>query len=285
MKQKKKYGNGVGILLDVLLGICISALFVAIQFGASVISARITNIVNPAARAVLQQVGDKYTSTGIADFNTFYSDYYSLLIPPTVVLELILVFLMAEKIAQYQKKPMVKPLSGYTAMFIIGCGVTLNYLISVPIDLTPSLKTLSDATTTYVQTMSVPSLLLFIGLLSPLAEELLFRKIMLGSMLKYGQIKALIISGLFFGIMHGNPFQFMYAFPLGIILGWIYIKSKGNITASFLFHAAINTSSVILEKFGMYWMNVVLVTAMIFAFCSWLRIDANRQKLPVVKEA
>lgn len=285
MGKKKKYGNVVGVLFDVFLGICISILFVAIQFGASVISARITNILNPAARAVLQQVGDKYTNTGIADFNTFYSDYYSLLIPPTVVLELILVFLIAEKIAQYQKRPMVKPLSVYMAMFIIGCGVTLNYLISVPIELTPSLKTLSDATTTYVQTMSVPSLLLFIGLLSPLAEELLFRKVMLGSMLKYGRIKALIISGLFFGIMHGNPFQFMYAFPLGIILGWIYVKSGENITASFLFHAAINTSSVILEKFGMHWMNIVLITTMIFAFCSWLRTDADRQKLPAVKEA
>jgi membrane protease YdiL (CAAX protease family) len=50
------------------------------------------------------------------------------------------------------------------------------------------------------------------GILAPVFEELIFRKLMLDRMLPCGEGQAILINGLLFGLFHSNLYQFFYIF-------------------------------------------------------------------------
>lgn len=78
------------------------------------------------------------------------------------------------------------------------------------------------------------------GVLAPLAEETLFRGVVYGQMKKAFNIPAaILISGLAFGLFHGNLVQFFYASALGIVLALVY-ELYGTILAPMLFHGIAN---------------------------------------------
>ena len=66
---------------------------------------------------------------------------------------------------------------------------------------------------------------IYIVLLAPIFEEYLFRKIICDRVVKYGQGMAIIMSGLMFGLFHGNFNQFFYAFSIGCFFAFIYVKT------------------------------------------------------------
>ena len=57
--------------------------------------------------------------------------------------------------------------------------------------------------------------------------------------MKYGERNAMMLSALMFGLFHMNLFQFFYAFGIGLIFAYIYIKSR-KIGYSIAFHMIIN---------------------------------------------
>lgn len=76
-------------------------------------------------------------------------------------------------------------------------------------------------------------------LIAPAMEELMFRKYLIDRMVPYGQKTAVILSGLFFALFHGNFYQFFYAFILGMVFAWLY-SSTGRIRYNLLLHMLIN---------------------------------------------
>lgn len=81
--------------------------------------------------------------------------------------------------------------------------------------------------------------LIIMVLCAPVAEELIFRKLLMDRVVAYGEGLAIVLSGFMFGLFHGNLNQFVYAFTLGAFLGFIYVKT-GNIVYSIILHMAIN---------------------------------------------
>lgn len=75
--------------------------------------------------------------------------------------------------------------------------------------------------------------------LAPIMEELMFRKMLIDRLVPFGQRTAVIVSGLSFGLFHGNFHQFFYATALGIIFAYIY-SSTGKIRYNILLHMVIN---------------------------------------------
>jgi hypothetical protein len=75
--------------------------------------------------------------------------------------------------------------------------------------------------------------------LAPIFEELIFRKFLIDRTYKYGERNAIILSGLMFGLFHTNLGQFFYAFIIGAIFAWVYIRT-GNILYSMSMHLLIN---------------------------------------------
>ncbi len=84
-----------------------------------------------------------------------------------------------------------------------------------------------------------PLKILFMVILAPLVEELVFRKVLLDRVSRYGERVAVLFSGLLFGLFHGNLFQFFYAFFLGCLLAVVYLRT-GKLRYPVILHAIIN---------------------------------------------
>lgn len=89
---------------------------------------------------------------------------------------------------------------------------------------------------------------LAIGLLAPLAEEIVFRGAILRSLLTSTKPWiAIAISALLFSLVHMNPAQMPFAFLAGILLGWMYWRT-GSILPGMAYHWANNSAAYILYR-------------------------------------
>jgi len=63
--------------------------------------------------------------------------------------------------------------------------------------------------------------------IAPVVEELIFRGVIMhGLMRNYPKVTAVFFSGLLFALFHLNPWQFPATLVLGMILGWIMIRTR-----------------------------------------------------------
>ena len=77
------------------------------------------------------------------------------------------------------------------------------------------------------------------GLLAPILEELFFRKLLIDRLYRHGELAAILTSAVFFGLIHQNFSQFFYAFGVGVILGYLYCKTRSYIAVT-LAHVIFN---------------------------------------------
>lgn len=78
------------------------------------------------------------------------------------------------------------------------------------------------------------------GILAPLGEEIVFRGVVYGQLRKVMKVPyAVVLSGLAFGLFHGNLVQAVYATVIGILLAIVY-EWYGTIVASMIFHGVAN---------------------------------------------
>lgn len=121
------------------------------------------------------------------------------------------------------------PLSGLVAL-------SIQLLMGKPLE-NPQLPFLAP---TGFSLVGGTAMFLLGGFLAPFAEELYFR----GTLYQWfrqrlGVTPAIFISGLIFGVLHGDWSVGFAAFVLGIILAWSFEKSKSLWTA-FIIHAINN---------------------------------------------
>jgi len=84
--------------------------------------------------------------------------------------------------------------------------------------------------------------------LAPILEEMLFRGVILRAFLvQYSRGTAIAASALIFGVAHLNIYQFVIAFLLGLIAGWLYERSR-SLVPSIALHALYNTSLTVVES-------------------------------------
>lgn len=100
---------------------------------------------------------------------------------------------------------------------------------------TPIINELEDLTTSSPFWLN----LIFCGILAPILEEIFYRKLVIDRLRRYGELPAMLISGITFGLIHGNFSQFFYAAILGIVFGYIYLKT-GKLRYTIGIHMAIN---------------------------------------------
>lgn len=74
---------------------------------------------------------------------------------------------------------------------------------------------------------------------APVFEEYIFRKLLVDRLVQFGEWAAVLMSGLMFGLFHGNLNQFVYAFTLGLFLAFVYVKTR-NVKYTILLHMLIN---------------------------------------------
>lgn len=84
------------------------------------------------------------------------------------------------------------------------------------------------------------------ALIPALVEELVFRGWILGSLRPFGERRALLLSALIFGLMHMNLTQAPFAFMLGLLFGFIFLRT-GRLWPGMAVHFLNNAMSVVLE--------------------------------------
>lgn len=86
-----------------------------------------------------------------------------------------------------------------------------------------------------------------LGILAPIAEELIFRALIYQRMKRLMPLgAAMVLSSLLFAVYHGNMIQIIFAFPMSLVLVWVYERGKGFIFPV-LFHMGANLAAVVLN--------------------------------------
>ena len=68
------------------------------------------------------------------------------------------------------------------------------------------------------------SMFLYVAILAPITEEILFRGAILRTLQPYGKKFAILTSAFLFAIFHGNFIQTPYAFLIGLVLGYVTVE-------------------------------------------------------------
>lgn len=112
---------------------------------------------------------------------------------------------------------------------------TINTIVAKAFPPTPDEQAMFQA-----MVARTPAAVLFSCVLAPCLEEMLFRGIILRSFLhQYSRTAAILGSSMLFAIAHLNLYQFVTAFIGGIVLGWLYERTR-SLWPSILLHAAGN---------------------------------------------
>ena len=124
-------------------------------------------------------------------------------------------------------------------------------------------------------------------ILAPIGEELIYRGVVLRCSAKVSQRFAIFFSAFIFGIMHGNPYQSVLGFLLGIPLAIITIRT-GSLIPAIICHMANNAVASIPSIVGYfnenasYAINVIYIPLFLiigmFAFIP--EVVSGRMKLP-----
>lgn len=139
------------------------------------------------------------------------------------------------------KKAMNAPIIVGIFLLTIGFQYLINYLVGIIAILFPAWLAQYERIMDSVGfTQMTPILLIYSCLVAPVSEELIFRGVTLHHARKYMPFwLANTIQAILFGTMHMNIVQGIYAFILGLVLG--YICHAGNsLYISILFHMIFN---------------------------------------------
>lgn len=131
---------------------------------------------------------------------------------------------------------------------------------------------------TLVKIIDMPLGMLAISIIGPIGEEVAFRSGIIGHLKRkgWGNVEAIALSALIFGLVHMNPTQIFYASVLGAFLGWVYVRTESVIPCMVL-HIVNNTIGVVgslcmddpdisaAEYYGMPGAVIVMVCCIILA--------------------
>lgn len=115
-------------------------------------------------------------------------------------------------------------------------------------ELLPPLPNIMEAS--FNGLMSSPAGYIFIGVVAPLVEEMVFRGAILRVLLSRFKSHwlAIFVSALLFMLVHGNPAQMPHALLLGILLGWLYYRTD-SIFPGVVVHWVNNTIAFVAYHF------------------------------------
>ena len=113
-------------------------------------------------------------------------------------------------------------------------GNYINQIIGTMLGRLPE----NDIASTIADT-PVALIFVYMVVLAPIVEELIFRKLIIDRLSIYGDKSAILFSAVAFGLMHGNLYQFFYATLLGLLLGYVYAKTR-NVKYTIFMHTIVN---------------------------------------------
>ena len=124
---------------------------------------------------------------------------------------------------------------------------------------------------------------LVVAIFAPIFEEWMCRGMVLrGLLTKMKPVWAIVVSALFFAVIHANPWQALNAFLIGLVMGYVYYKT-GSLILTMITHFVNNGSAVVLSNIESlkdydYWIDILgkgnyyivfAVSCIVLAACLW----------------
>ena len=120
---------------------------------------------------------------------------------------------------------------------------------------------------------------LLVAIFAPIFEEWLCRGMVLrGLLTKMKPCWAIVVSALFFALIHLNPWQALNAFIIGVVMGVVYYRT-GSLLLTMLIHFVNNGSAVIVTQFTDlsdtdFWIDVIPLSTYIAVYVAGVAILA-----------
>lgn len=156
----------------------------------------------------------------------------------------------SEKLKEIYKVPnrCAKAVANFAGVY--GLGQIVNILTMIVTVIITSSSDLNDSfnTATDIQPPDMASawyLLFTLAVIAPVFEEFIFRGVLMDALKPYGNGLAIFVTGILFGLYHGNFNQLFYTAAIGIALGYIANVTK-SIVPTTIIHAIFNSVSGIL---------------------------------------
>lgn len=143
-----------------------------------------------------------------------------------------------------------KKVSGKTmylwVTFGMFCCVASNYIVGIVVSFFQALGHDPFQYETPEPDSFVTSIAIAIGtaVMPALCEEFAMRCCGLGLLRKYGKAFGVVAVSIVFGLMHANLIQFVFATLVGLILGYVTVKT-GSVVPAVLIHLLNNSMSVV----------------------------------------
>jgi len=150
--------------------------------------------------------------------------------------------LMGKVPAKPLEKRKLKPgsflVTAVICIFMMYAGNLLGTVLTALLQLLPGISAGNPILGFATDNALLPKIL-FMVILAPVIEEYIFRKQLIDRMHIYGEKLAVLTSAVMFGLFHGNLSQLFYAFALGLVFGYVYLKT-GKLRYSIALHMLIN---------------------------------------------
>lgn len=174
----------------------------------------------------------------VADVNAL--SYHAITISSLACLVITLLLLKSEMKVSIQERGIISRnhlLLAISGIFLLLLSqtitITIEQVIGVPVE---------SSNTSYIVEMivSFPLFMLLPIIYAPILEEIIFRKILFGNLLrKWGVAIAYVGSALVFGLIHFDFPHILTYFGIGIVLAFLYHRT-GRIIVPMIAHAGMN---------------------------------------------
>ena len=153
----------------------------------------------------------------------------------------------AKPLEKHDLKPSRYIVTVIICIFMMYAGNILGTIITALLQLLPGVSA-GNPILGYATDNALLPKVLFMVILAPVIEEYIFRKQLIDRMHIYGEKLAVVTSALMFGLFHGKLSQFFYAFALGLVFGYVYLKT-GKLRYSIGLHMLINLLGSVVGPF------------------------------------
>jgi len=187
----------------------------------------------------------------------------------------------------------------YPLSLLAGLSLSLVFLSLITYIPTPPPESVNQfhETTSSSNHLSLLMAMLVVG---PIGEELFFRGWLLPIWARrYGSTRAILATSVVFSLFHMLSWRILIAFPIGLLLGWITLKTQ-SVLPAITSHIASNASSSLLDPIlklaGLssieiqemasipYWLPILaalfLTLSVVFLFRTMTANEGNQNRLP-----
>ncbi|WP_100330111.1 CPBP family intramembrane glutamic endopeptidase [Bacillus xiapuensis] len=162
---------------------------------------------------------------------------------------LIILFILRK--TRHNRLERMEPLSVSLSVFWAVSGVFLAFaaqIVAVGVESLIGIKPGSENTKTIIKVIEmVPATMIAVGLIGPILEEIVFRKILFGSLYeKFSFSVSALISSLVFSLAHMDFEHVILYTAMGFTFSFLYVKTKRLIVPIFA-HVSMNSLVVLMQ--------------------------------------